>query len=89
MERIRRPKLLFIHSGSLKKRITFTAAANLGADIYLFNPELNWAVAHAREVHCTAGLSLPEVVALAEDLHRRCNWTASSPSGKKMCRPVL
>lgn len=71
MTRIRRPKLLFIHSGSIKKHMTFTAATSLGAEIYLFNPEPNWASAYARETHPTAGLSLPQVIALAEDLHRR------------------
>ena len=92
MARIRRPKLLFIHSGSLKKRMTFTAAANLGADIYLFNPELNWAAAHAREVHCTAGLSLPEVIALAEALHQRVQldgvitfWEEDVPTCSLIC----
>ncbi len=92
MTSIQRPKLLFIHSGSPKKRMTFTAAANLGAEVYLFNPELNWAAAHARETHCTTGLSLPEVIALAEDLHHRVQldgvltfWEEDVPTCALIC----
>lgn len=64
-------KLLFIHSGSLKKRLTFDAAAALGLDIYLFNPEFNWASAYSRQTLVTAGLSLPRILDLAGDLHSR------------------
>ncbi|MFH1571980.1 MAG: ATP-grasp domain-containing protein [Gemmatimonadota bacterium] len=67
----RRLRLLFVHSGSPKKRLTFDVAAALGSDIYLLNPEPNWAVPLAREFHATAGLSLPEVLDLAADIHAR------------------
>lgn len=63
------PKLLFIHSGSPKKRLTFDAASALGLDIFLFNPEHNWASAYARQTLITAGLSLPRILDLAGDLH--------------------
>lgn len=92
MARIRSPKLLFIHSGSPKKRLTFTAAANLDAEVYLFNPEWNWASSLAREMHCTAGLSLPEIIARAEDLHRRERldgvitfWEEDVPTSSLIC----
>ncbi len=67
----RSPKLLFVHSGSPKKRMTFVAASQLGAQVHLLNPETNWASSLVQQTHCTAGLSIPEVVALAEDLHSR------------------
>jgi len=62
-------KLLFIHSGSPKKRLTFDAAAALGLDIYLFNPEPNWAAPLTRQTLTTAGLSLPRILDLAGELH--------------------
>ena len=65
------PKLLFIHSGSPKKRLTFEAAAHLGMQIYLFNPAPNWAVDYARRCYFTRNRSLPEIVAAAEELHRQ------------------
>ncbi|MBI2501874.1 MAG: ATP-grasp domain-containing protein [Candidatus Latescibacteria bacterium] len=67
------PKLLFIHSGSPKKRLTFDAASALGLDIFLFNPEQNWAVAYARQTLITAGLSLPRILDLAGDLHAQAS----------------
>ena len=67
----RRPQLLFVHSGSPKKRITFDVAAALGSDIHLLNPEPNWAVPLAREFHATAGLSLPSVLDLTAHIHER------------------
>ena len=63
------PKLLFIHSGSPKKRLTFDAASALGFDIFLFNPEHNWASSYARQTLITAGLSLPRILDLAGNLH--------------------
>ncbi|MSR84360.1 MAG: ATP-grasp domain-containing protein [Candidatus Latescibacteria bacterium] len=65
------PKLLFIHSGSPKKRLTFDAASALGFDIFLFNPEHNWASSYAHQTLITAGLSLPRILDLAGDLHAR------------------
>ena len=67
----RRPQLLFVHSGSPKKRITFEVAAALGSDIHLLNPEPNWAVPLAREFHATDGLSLPDVLDVAAQIHAR------------------
>lgn len=65
------PKLLFVHSGSIKKRLTFEAAASLGVQTFLFNPAPNWAVHHAHRTFLTQGRTLPEVVGLAEELHRQ------------------
>ena len=65
------PKLLFIHSGSPKKRLTFEAAARLGLQIHLFNPAPNWAVDYAQSCYFTRGRSLSEIVAAAEELHRQ------------------
>ncbi|MEW6750697.1 MAG: ATP-grasp domain-containing protein [Candidatus Latescibacterota bacterium] len=64
-------KLLFVHSGSPKKRLTFEAATSIGIQVYLFNPEPNWAVEHAQRCFFTRGKTLAEVVAEAEALHRR------------------
>ncbi len=66
-----RPKLLFIHSGSPKKRLTFEAADALGVDAYLLNPDINWAVSHVRELIPTTGMGLRRILACAEKLHRR------------------
>ena len=65
----RRPQLLFVHSGSSKKRITFDVADSFGCDIHLINPEPNWAVPLAREFHATSGLSLQSVLDLAAQIH--------------------
>ena len=88
-----RPKLLFVHSGSPKKRLTFEAAAALGSEIYLLNPEPNWAVPLAREFHATADRSLPEVLELAADLHARAGldgvvtfWEEDVPSAAAIAR---
>lgn len=67
----RPPRLLFVHSGSNKKRRTFETAAALGIEIYLLNPQPNWATDFARECIFTEGHSLREIIALAADLHRR------------------
>lgn len=64
-------KLLFVHSGSPKKRLTFEVAATLGLEIYLFNPVPNWAVDLAHQCYFTAGRSLSDIITMAEDLHRR------------------
>ena len=61
-------KLLFIHSGSPKKRLTFDVAATLGLEIYLFNPVPNWAADLAHQCYFTADRSLPDIVAMAEHL---------------------
>jgi biotin carboxylase len=63
------PKLLFIHSGSPKKQLTFDAAAALGFDVFLFNPENNWASSYARQTLITAGMSLPRILDAAGELH--------------------
>jgi biotin carboxylase len=65
------PKLLFVHSGSIKKRLTFESAAALGIENYLLNPTPNWAARYCRQTFVTQGRTLPEVVALAENLHRQ------------------
>lgn len=67
----RPPRLLFVHSGSSKKRRTFATATALDIEIYLLNPQPNWAADFARECIFTEGRSMPEIIALAEDLHRR------------------
>ena len=64
-------KLLFIHSGSPKKRLTFEVASALDTHAFLFNPAPNWAVDYARECCFTHGLSLGEVLAMAARLHER------------------
>lgn len=64
------PRLLFINSGSPKKRLTFDAATRLGLQIYLINPEPDWSVEYAHRSIYTQGRSLPEIVAIAEQLHR-------------------
>ncbi len=64
-------KLLFIHSGSPKKRLTFEAASALGIDVFLFNPEPNWAVPYTRQTFFTAGLSLPRILDMAAELHEQ------------------
>ena len=66
-----RPKLLFIHSGSPKKRLTFEAAAALGIDSYLLTPQPNWAASLVHELVCTRGCSRARVLDLAADLHSR------------------
>lgn len=71
MNPTRSPKLLFVHSGSPKKRLTFNAASQLGAEVHLLNPATNWASPLVQQTHCTTGLSIPEIVALAEEIHRR------------------
>lgn len=65
------PKLLFVHSGSIKKCLTFEAAAALGIQTYLFNPAPNWAVRYAHRSFFTQGHTLPEIVAMAEELHHQ------------------
>ena len=64
-------KLLFVHSGSPKKRLTFEAASALGIQIYLYNPIPNWAVPFAVESTFTEGSSLADVLHRAADLHAR------------------
>lgn len=64
-------KLLFVHSGSPKKRLTFEVAATLGLEIYLFNPVPNWAADLAHQCFFTADHSLTDIIAMAEDLHHR------------------
>lgn len=66
-----RPRLLFVHSGSVKKRLTFEAADALGIDVYLLTPEPNWAAPLVRELIPSAGLSLEEILETASALHRR------------------
>ena len=66
-----RPRLLFVHSGSPKKRLTFEAASALGAEIYLLNPETNWAADYAHELIPTAGLRPQQILNSTLDLHRR------------------
>lgn len=64
------PRLLFVHSGSTKKRMTFEAAQALGAEIYLVNPSPNWADAYTRRTLYTQGKSLSKILADVEALHR-------------------
>lgn len=70
-----RPKLLFVHSGSVKKRLTFETAAEMGIDIYLLNANPGWADTFAKESVYTHGLSLPEILARVSDLHQRVTLT--------------
>lgn len=70
------PRLLFVHSGSTKKRLTFEAAAALGAELYLLTPEINWARPLVRELIPTAGMSLADVLDTAMALHRRVGLDA-------------
>lgn len=67
------PRLLFVHSGSPKKRLAFEAASALGIHIYLINPEPNWADDYTRQTLYTRGLPFAEVLDRVEDLHRRVN----------------
>ena len=66
-------KLLFVHSGSTKKRLTFETAAEMGIEIYLLNANPGWADAFAQETIYTHGKSLTETLALVEALHQRVN----------------
>lgn len=66
-----RPKLLFVHSGSPKKRLTFETATEMGAEIYLLNAHPNWADTCARETIYTHGKTLAEILTLAKELHQR------------------
>ena len=65
------PKLLFVHSGSTKKRLTFETAAAMGVEIYLLNATPSWADAHARETVYAPNASLDDILSLTENLHRR------------------
>jgi biotin carboxylase len=67
----RRPKLLFVHSGSIKKRIAFEAAADLDVEIYLLNAAPGWADSFAHETIYCHGKSLSEILTLTEELHQR------------------
>lgn len=63
-------KLLFVHSGSPKKRLTFEAASALGIRTFLVNPVPNWAVQFAERSYFTEGLSLKKLMDVARQLHR-------------------
>ncbi|MDA0747046.1 MAG: ATP-grasp domain-containing protein, partial [bacterium] len=65
------PKLLFVHSGSPKKRLAFEAASALGIHIYLFNPGPSWADDYTKQSFYTRGRSLSEILSLAADLHEQ------------------
>ncbi len=65
----RSPRLLFVHSGSIKKRLTFEAAARMGVRIFLLNPTPNWAAEYAERTLYTKGLSLARTVAAVQELH--------------------
>jgi len=67
----RPPHLLFVHSGSPKKRLTFEAASRLGARIFLLNPVPNWATDYAEHCVYSQGRTLAETVAAAQQLHRQ------------------
>ena len=64
-------KLLFVHSGSPKKRLTFEVASAFDIQVFLLNPEPNWAVDYARQCCFTEGRSLPEILAAVEELHEQ------------------
>ncbi len=88
-----RPRLLFVHSGSPKKRLTFEAADALGVDAYLLTPEPNWAAPFVRELIPTAGMTLPRVLQTAAELHRRVNldgvvtfWEEDVPTAARIAR---
>jgi biotin carboxylase len=42
-DRVHRSRLLFVHSGSSKKRLTFQAARDLNADVHVLNTGPSWA----------------------------------------------
>jgi biotin carboxylase len=65
----RSPRLLFVHSGSTKKRLTFEAAARMGLRIYLLNPTPNWATDYAERALYSQGKSLASTVAAVQRLH--------------------
>lgn len=67
----KRPKLLFVHSGSVKKRLTFDTATEMGVEIYLLNAKPGWADKYAQETIYTQDKSLTEILSLVEDLHQR------------------
>lgn len=67
------PKLLFVHSGSVKKRLTFETAAEMGIEIYLLNAAPGWADDYAQETIYTHGKTLAEILTLVEELHQRVN----------------
>ncbi|MFT5367072.1 MAG: biotin carboxylase [Candidatus Latescibacterota bacterium] len=70
-----RPKLLFVHSGSVKKRLTFETAAEMGVEIYLLNANPGWADTYAQETIYTHGKSLADILTLVEELHQRVTLT--------------
>ena len=57
--------LLFVHSGSPKKRMTFDAARQIGADIHLINTQPGWADGLASNTIFTGRLSPPRIIDLA------------------------
>ena len=65
----RPPKLLFVHSGSTKKRLTFEAASRLGARIFLVNPAPNWATEYAEQCVYTQGKTLAATLDSLARLH--------------------
>lgn len=65
------PRLLFVHSGSTKKRLAFETAAALGVEAYLINATPGWADAHVRETLYAPNASRDDILSLTENLHRR------------------
>ena len=62
---LRAPSLLFVHSGSNKKRLTFQAAAELGAEIHLLNTGPSWADVFARATY-TPKLGPRQIIEFAD-----------------------
>ena len=63
-------KLLFIHSGSIKKKFIFEIASSLNIEIFLLNPTQNWAEDYVKECYSTVGLTIDEILELSKEIHK-------------------